>query len=499
VTCQLQYLKHCLRQRIRRALEELPETLDETYDRTLEEIGKQNWEYAHRLFHCVAAASRPLRVEELAEFLAFDFDTDSIPTPREDWREEDPEHAVRSTCASLLAIVDVDGSSVIQFAHFSVKEYLTSKRLAESKDNFSRFYVSMTLAHTVTAQACLGVLLHIDKGITKDDLERFPLAKYAAQHWVGHARFQDVSPKIQNGMKRLFDPNNHHLSVWVWIYDPERKHGDSSKCPPQARTIPLHYAAFSGLHDIAQFLIVERSQNVNALGFSSDETPLGTASREGHSEVARVLLEHGANTEIRDMYDLSPLERASSTSRYEETVRVLLEHGADVRALDEQRATPLHVASSGGQPESVRMLLQHGADVNAKRDDNRTPLHSAKSDVVARVLLEYGADPNARDSNSRTPLHHVIERNSAEAARVLLENGADANARDATNRTPLHVASEYGLLDGVRLLLQHSADIHARDNEGRTPFQVASQSNYGKPKDVMQFLLEHGAEDHRTQ
>jgi len=196
VSCQLQYLRHCLRQCIRRVLDEFPDTLDETYDRTLEEIGKQNWQYAHRLFQCVAAASRPLRVEELAEFLAFDFDTDSTPTLREDWREEDPAHAVRSTCSSLLAIVDVNGSSIIQFAHFSVKEYLTSKRLAESKGTISRFHVSMTLAHTMIAQVCLGVLLHIDEGITKDDLKRFPLAKYAAEHWVGHAQFQDELPNV---------------------------------------------------------------------------------------------------------------------------------------------------------------------------------------------------------------------------------------------------------------------------------------------------------------
>jgi hypothetical protein len=53
----------------------LPETLDEIYDRTLEEIEKQNWVYVHRLFQCVAAASRPLHIKELAEVLAFDFDT----------------------------------------------------------------------------------------------------------------------------------------------------------------------------------------------------------------------------------------------------------------------------------------------------------------------------------------------------------------------------------------------------------------------------------------
>ena len=137
MSCQLQYLRHCLRQHIWQALDELPDTLDKTYDRTLEEIGKQNWEYIHRLFQCVAAASCPLCVKELAEFLAFDFDIDSTPTLQENWHKEDPAHAVRLTCSSLLAIVDVDGSSVIQFSHFSVKEYLTSKCLAESKDDIS--------------------------------------------------------------------------------------------------------------------------------------------------------------------------------------------------------------------------------------------------------------------------------------------------------------------------------------------------------------------------
>jgi len=131
----------------------------------LEDIADQNWEYAHRLFQCVAAASRPLRVKELAEFLAFDFETRSTPTFLVDWRPEDPENAVISTCSSLLTVVNVDDSPVIQFTHFSVKEYLTSARLAKVKDAISRFHIPMATAHTVVAQACLGVLLHLDKGI----------------------------------------------------------------------------------------------------------------------------------------------------------------------------------------------------------------------------------------------------------------------------------------------------------------------------------------------
>ena len=52
-----------------------PETLDETYERTLREINLANRELTHRLFQFVAVAVRPLRIEELAELLTFDFDT----------------------------------------------------------------------------------------------------------------------------------------------------------------------------------------------------------------------------------------------------------------------------------------------------------------------------------------------------------------------------------------------------------------------------------------
>ena len=497
--CQLQYLRQCLRQRIRRALDELPDTLDETYDRTLEEIGKQNWEYAHRLFQCVAATSRPLRIDELAEFLTFDFDTESTPTLREDWREEDPAHAVRSICSTLLAIVDADGSSVIQFAHFSVKEYLTSKRLTESKETISRFYVSMTLAHTIIAQACLGVLLHIDENVTKDDLKKFPLAEYAAEHLGGHARFEGVSPKIQDGMKRLFDPSNrnHHFSVWVWIYHPEWRMARPDKCERQSPAVatPLHHAAFYGLHDIVKFLIIERSQNVNARGFNRGETPLSVACRRGYCEVARFLLEHDADTETRDDENFSPLDY-SSVGGYVEMVRVLLENHADVNFSDQTKWTALHLASRFGKVAVARVLLENGADANAKKTDGRTPLHLARDEGVTRVLLEYGADPTARYNDSRTPLDVAVRRNYAGVARVLLENGVDANERYQQNRTPLHVASKVENLELVLLLLQHGADIHARDDEGLTPFQVASADGR---QDVMQLLLEHGAKENGTQ
>jgi hypothetical protein len=182
VFCQLDFLRRCLPARIERALAELPKTLDDTYERTLLEISEANWEFAHRLLQCVAVAYRPLRVEELAEFLAFDFKTGPIPEFHESFRLADPIHAVLSTCPSFLSVVNVHGSRVIQFSHFSVKEYLMSARLAEGSDIISRrYHVSMTGAHTIAAQACLGILLHLDENIHRHSLKKFPLAKYAAE------------------------------------------------------------------------------------------------------------------------------------------------------------------------------------------------------------------------------------------------------------------------------------------------------------------------------
>jgi hypothetical protein len=86
---QLDALQDCLPLSIRRVLEELPESLDETYERILREIRKPSQGHARRLLHCLAAAVRPLRVEELAEVLAIDFDVGGTAKLNPAWRVED--------------------------------------------------------------------------------------------------------------------------------------------------------------------------------------------------------------------------------------------------------------------------------------------------------------------------------------------------------------------------------------------------------------------------
>jgi hypothetical protein len=99
-------------------------------------------------------------VEELAEVLAVDFDdAEGIPKLKPNWRWEDQEQALLTSCSSLITIVDTGDSRVVQFSHFSVKEFLTSARLATSSGDVSRYHIVLEPAHTILAQACMSVLL----------------------------------------------------------------------------------------------------------------------------------------------------------------------------------------------------------------------------------------------------------------------------------------------------------------------------------------------------
>jgi hypothetical protein len=167
-------------------------------------------------------ARRPLRVEELAELLAYNFKGGSFRLFGRGWSPEDLVNEVQTTYSSLLAIVKDGDTAVIQFSHFSVQEFFENAMLADASADISYYHVSMAPSHTFVAQACLDVLLRLDKSVvTRDNLWEFPLAEYAAEHWPDHARFGNVLQSVEVEVKRLFDPRKSHLAVCIWIHDPE--------------------------------------------------------------------------------------------------------------------------------------------------------------------------------------------------------------------------------------------------------------------------------------
>ena len=385
---------------IRKSLDELPITLDDTYERILQGIPKEKFQYAHRLFQCIVAAIRPLRVEELAEIFAIEFGPNVVTNLVEGWRPENPEEAVLSACSSLIAIIDDQGSRLVHFSHFSVKEYMTSDRLQISNTgHVCDYHIPLEPAHTVLARACIAVLLQLDEKVDRELVATFPLAEYASEHWVNHAKFENVQSQIQDTLKRLFDPKRPHLRAWIWMHDVEVKYNihqfghSTAKRPPPLPATPLYYAVFCGFSELAKWLITTHGEDVNAKCYD-EKTPLHVASQEGHVDAVHVLLDHGAHVNSLDYLNWIPLHFASRMGNLK-VVELLLEHKAILNARSDFDSSPVYMASQFGHLEVVRLLGDHGADVHLRGDIDLTPFQVATRwghHDVAELLLEYGAN-----------------------------------------------------------------------------------------------------------
>lgn len=147
-----------------------------------------------------------------------------------------------------------------------------------------------------------------------------------------------------------------------------------------ATTLDFWEAATAGAADRVRELIAEDPGLVSARspdGF----TALHLAVFFGHPEIARLLLESGADVTART-----------------------------TNALDNQ---PLHAAAAGeitGRVECVRMLLDASAPVNERQAGGSTPLMSAAQNgdgPVLHLLLERGADPSLKDDEGRSAADHA--------------------------------------------------------------------------------------------
>jgi ankyrin repeat protein len=170
--------------------------------------------------------------------------------------------------------------------------------------------------------------------------------------------------------------------------------------------------------------------------------------------------------------------------KFPEIVRLLLDHGADPNVRDVgDNATPLHFAAGGGHLETVRILLDAGADVNGFGDLHHSDVIGwavgdgvdVHRDIVA-LLLERGA---------RHHIFSAIGMGDLDLVQSIVEDNPDAlnrrRSRFEQRQTPLHFAlaapdglrtktAQYDMAD---LLIELGADVEAKDDRGRTPLAVA--------------------------
>jgi WD40 repeat protein/ankyrin repeat protein len=209
-------------------------------------------------------------------------------------------------------------------------------------------------------------------------------------------------------------------------------------------------------------------------------TPLQLACDSGYMDLAKFLIEKGADVNAGSSDGITPLFGCNSS----EMVRLMIVKGADIRHTDNEGFTPLHFPAT---TDIADLLIEKGADVNAKSNYGTTPLHLAADPELASLLIEKGASVDAEDIYGSTPLLKALISENTDIARLLIEKGANVNVSDTDGITPLHRVKT---IEIARLLIEKGANVNASDNYGNSPLTDAINQNQG---DIARLLIEKGA------
>ncbi|KAF4768676.1 hypothetical protein HAV15_002769 [Penicillium sp. str.  len=432
--CQLDSLARCRHEAaIVEVLASLPLNLNETY----------------RLY-----SNRPLSLAEAQEVIATQIENESrgFDIKRRLFCETD----ILDYCPGLVTVVHATDKE-LHLAHFSVKEYL----LRENDFEITTASISIT-------RTCLSYLTGIN-GSHREIKRNFPMARYAAELWTGHAALAQASEDIIR-VTVSFLERKATFQRWTRLYQADRGWDDNPGPPRSSR---LYYACFLGLVAPARHLI-SKGADVNAKGINYG-TALRAASYGGFRGIVKLLLDNGADANAH-----SSLQVASEEG-HQEIVKLLLDKGADINAQGGQYGNALQAASEEGHQEIVKLLLDKGEDVNAQGGQYSNALQAASFrgfKGIVKLLLDKGADINAQGGEYGNALQAASFSGFQGIVKLLLDKGANINAQGGQYGNALQAASERGHQEIVKLLLDKGVDINAQGGQYGNALQAALEGGY---------------------
>ncbi|KAK4067956.1 hypothetical protein Trihar35433_6516 [Trichoderma harzianum] len=260
------------------------------------------------------------------------------------------------------------------------------------------------------------------------------------------------------------------------------------------KSILLSPAVEVAQQNVIRLLIEAGEIDVNETNNKHGITLLHWAARMGYISLAELIVNAGAQLEMKDKRNHMTALGLAIYCHKKVTANFLLRRGANVHISDIDGKTTLHHAAAWGELEVTQQLVDRGVDINARDSDGSTALIPAivnRHFDVVRLLIERGADVNTRAGHGWTPLHYASHVGITDIIRLLIERGADVNATCDSRQPPIYVAARFGRIDAVRLLSQMDADINFKTDDGTTILTTCASFGH---RDTIQALADLGAD-----
>jgi ankyrin repeat protein len=460
--CQLKELTNCRGPAdLRQALARMPKGLNDTYAQMISRILDDDYEVAMRMLYWLLFSVRPLQIEELAELVAMDLNSDSFDSIEHLWDPND----VLDICPGLMTTIEErsDASEeepkiLVRLAHISIREYLLSSDILSGK--VAQFHVEESAAHASIAK-CSLMYMRFPKGPLPDAFDGLPLGVYAAENWLYHyEQVPETATEIHHLCLDFFLNRKSVFFNWMAYY--------STLTPPRfnislldiINLSPLYIASAYGLLPVLKLMLA--SDEIDMRGDALLPNALRAADRGTWPPKENVRLR---------------------------TVKFLLKHGADFSG-EGRFASTLHGASYFGFDDVVKSELDDGFEVNTLGGDYGSALQAA---VVGRWERNYHEIMKTRRLKSST--QGSFDGISLETVRILLQRGANPNIWDGEKGSALFISCSNGDLSCAKLLLDSAADPNYRlkKKNGRWAGSCVSAATGSGDIRLLQLLFDHGA------